>query len=59
MGIRDAEAKVQRGVNDDLTGLGVRNPLPDGLNRWRDALRIIELVHGKKALDEVEAEILG
>jgi len=59
MGRVEAEAKVQRGLDDDLTGLGVKDPKDDGLNRWRGSLHIIEIVHGKETLDERVKEILG
>jgi len=60
MGIDDAKAKVQRGVEDDMTGFSLAVArLPDGLNRWRDALHTIAICLGEKALDEAVKEILG
>jgi hypothetical protein len=53
MGRTDAEAKVQRGLDDDLLGLGDQSRKNDGLNRWRDALKTIEAIHGKDMLAEV------
>lgn len=46
IGREEGNAKVQRGVDDDMTGLG-DTTAADGLNRWRDALRTIRMVHGE------------
>ena len=50
MGRRDAEAKVERGLRDEL-----ENGQPgDGLSRFREALEDIERVHGKAEREKYE-----
>jgi hypothetical protein len=56
MGEREAEEKVERGLKDEIPWKsGVYG---DGTARWRDCLKTVELIHGKAARDEIEAEIL-
>jgi predicted RNase H-like HicB family nuclease len=57
MGRQDAEAKIQRAVDDDVTGMGIKIVSGDGLNRWRDCLETIQLIHGDAELAKVVAMI--
>lgn len=61
LGEREGKAKVQRAIDDDMLGMDVPDEdlRPDGLNRWRDAINTIELLHGKRERDAAVAEILG
>jgi hypothetical protein len=45
-----AKEKVRRGIEDEPVPGWVERTANDGLDRWRDALDTIELIHGK---DEV------
>jgi hypothetical protein len=55
MGLLDACQKVERGLKDEIPWKhGVYG---DGTARWKDALRVLEAVHGKAAVDKVLAEI--
>ena len=55
-----AKNKMRRGVEDDMNGLSPKaGRAPDGLNRWRDALYTIALIHGAEVRDAVVEEILG
>jgi predicted RNase H-like HicB family nuclease len=57
LGRGDAEAKIQRAVDDDVNGMGIRIIKDDGLNRWRDCLETIQLMHGDAELAKVVAMI--
>ena len=51
IGVREGNAKVDRGLLDDMRGIGEITKR-DGLNRWRDALETLEGVHGKRLARE-------
>ncbi len=56
VGRRTAKEMVERALADDMTrSHSVAARSPDGLNRWREALSTIALIHGPKARDEVVA----
>ncbi len=54
IGREEGVAKVARGLADDMTGIG-EVTANDGLNRWRDALETIGLIHGDKERAKWEA----
>jgi hypothetical protein len=51
-GVQDAEAKVERGVKDEIPWK--HNVYGDGTARWKDALETIETVHGKAEREKYE-----
>lgn len=54
----DAKNKVDLGLKDDITW-PVDQRCNDGLDRWRDALRVILAVHGAEVLAERNKQIVG
>jgi len=52
-----AEAKVRRGLDDDMTGIGEPSGKGDGLDRFRDAIETIRLVHGEDEAAKQEADL--
>ena len=54
----DAKNKVDLGLKDDITW-PVDQRRNDGLDRWRDALRVILAVHGAEVLAERNKQIVG
>lgn len=55
MASHEAARKVQRGLEDDLVGLLIDDSKKDGLDRWRDAVHTMGLVHGKDAVADLVA----
>lgn len=55
LGEAEAREKVQRGISDEVIPHFVERTADDGLDRWRDCIATIELVHGKAELDKVLA----
>jgi len=54
MGRSDAQAKVQRGLDDEEIWPGENVNRPH--HRWKEGLQTIRLIHGQKRLDEFLAE---
>ncbi len=51
LGRRDAEEKVQRGIEDHKPW---QDGVPgSGLERWNDCIKTIQTIHGKKELNKV------
>ncbi len=57
MGHEDAVAKVDRGVTDEPVAGWVERTADDGLDRWRDCLGTIRVVHGEDEVGKVLALI--
>lgn len=53
MSLRDAQDKVNRGLLDEPCPPFFDRTHDDGLDRWRDCLETIEMVHGRDAVQEV------
>lgn len=52
---QDAEEKVRAALEDwEPWTVGKQG---DGLSRWRDSLKTVELIHGKEAVEEILAMI--
>jgi len=56
LGEAEGTAKVQRGIDDDTTGI-CKTTKRDGLNRWRDAIATIRFQHGDIEAERVIAEL--
>jgi hypothetical protein len=56
IGVEQGDAKVRRGLDDDTPGGWFKRTADDGLNRWRNAICTVRLVHGDKEADELERE---
>ena len=54
----EARNKVYLGLVDDITW-PIDQRRNDGLDRWRDALRVILAVHGVEVLAKRQKEIVG
>jgi hypothetical protein len=53
MGERESRDKVNRGLLDEPMPGFMERTANDGLDRWRDCLDTIRLIHGESAVQEV------